>query len=86
LDTHDTHLVGHDRALAAGAVVTVEPGERLERSALDSWAVVVLAYKLSCAAEESRCRQPGRTVKRKERAIYPALLDCPEAASRMREV
>ena len=26
LDTHDTHLVGHDRPLAPGAVITVEPG------------------------------------------------------------
>ncbi|GIL55550.1 hypothetical protein Vafri_11107 [Volvox africanus] len=26
LDTHDTHLIGHDRRLTEGAVITVEPG------------------------------------------------------------
>ncbi|KAG2493917.1 hypothetical protein HYH03_007853 [Edaphochlamys debaryana] len=26
LDTHDTHLIGHDRPLAEGAAITVEPG------------------------------------------------------------
>ncbi|KAG2448403.1 hypothetical protein HYH02_006295 [Chlamydomonas schloesseri] len=26
LDTHDTHLVGHDRPLAPGMIITVEPG------------------------------------------------------------
>lgn len=29
LDTHDTHLVGHDRTLQPGAVITVEPGASL---------------------------------------------------------
>lgn len=26
LDTHDTHLIGHDRQLAPGCVITIEPG------------------------------------------------------------